>query len=427
MNTLSRYVFDSIVCTSKFQRQLDTYKIWKQLFLLDHRHLWENQIVNGKVAPAVHVGSARIPSLRKQESESQERIEKQLIQFLSMWRDIDQSHPDSTQIYKEKYHEDYHSTCEAEIVAQKYKTSFDRSQFNMTEIWDKAFQLESRKNEQSNSSNDAEYREFLAERELLNKPLQPNSDQEQQEKLELEKLNRMRQIEQERLQTLTPKLESQMEWYLRIQPSKITNAKNGLFVHGKCPRGTVIGIYPGMAYSTTTVKRLNILNEYLLQCYPGREGGTHVNGEIWKERFFNTMYNHKAQLPAERDSKNKWLPNEEKNEKLLGHLIGNRFMNPFAQLHMVNHPPSSVVPNVVVSPFVVNSTFPKSLLCYIPNKHFIAPFLLLSDYGMLRTIVYIAERDLQDEEVYVDYRLNPLHHPEWYVPIDEEKDMLVWK
>jgi hypothetical protein len=42
--------------------------------------------------------------------------------------------------------------------------------------------------------------------------------------------------------------------------------------------------------------------------------------------------------------------------------------------------------------------------------------------------VFIATRDLQDEEVFFNYRYNPrLQPPEWYSPVDAKQEANRWR
>ena len=41
--------------------------------------------------------------------------------------------------------------------------------------------------------------------------------------------------------------------------------------------------------------------------------------------------------------------------------------------------------------------------------------------------MYVALRDIEDEELFVDYRINPdVGYPEWYKPVDEEVARRRW-
>jgi len=47
----------------------------------------------------------------------------------------------------------------------------------------------------------------------------------------------------------------------------------------------------------------------------------------------------------------------------------------------------------------------------------------------LRGVVLVASRDIEDEKLFLDYRLNPATRdkwPGWYVPLDEEEAARRW-
>ena len=42
-------------------------------------------------------------------------------------------------------------------------------------------------------------------------------------------------------------------------------------------------------------------------------------------------------------------------------------------------------------------------------------------------LALVAKRQIQDEELYLDYRLNPNHpRPAWYEPVDAEAEQRRW-
>ena len=46
----------------------------------------------------------------------------------------------------------------------------------------------------------------------------------------------------------------------------------------------------------------------------------------------------------------------------------------------------------------------------------------------LRGLVMIAVRELKDEELFLNYRLNPRNgYPKWYTPVDKEEDSRRWQ
>merc|ERR1711924_163782 len=47
--------------------------------------------------------------------------------------------------------------------------------------------------------------------------------------------------------------------------------------------------------------------------------------------------------------------------------------------------------------------------------------------GPVRTLVFVTTRYVEDEELFLNYRLNPTNAPPpWYVPVDPDEDARRW-
>ena len=119
---------------------------------------------------------------------------------------------------------------------------------------------------------------------------------------------------------------------------------------------------------------------------------------------------------------------------------GQNVTNPFALAHVVNHPPSNVIPNCRT--MMINFTKEMgmddpSFNKYIPNKYARNPMLLGAkafETGSEDVIIYgfalYAARDLCNEELFYDYRLSPgptgQDLPSWYHVYDEEQVQMRW-
>jgi hypothetical protein len=437
MNTLGQYIFSSVTRSIKFHHYMNSFKIWKQLFLFEKRNTWTDK--NTSVGPiAVFVGGRHVPnSLKQIEKQSQDRIESQIIHNLTVWKKIDDSYPKSQEIYKQKYGEEYIPNTTEEKNALRYMNAFDRSKTNMNELWEKIMDEEIKDKLRTNEKlstlpfdgEAADFLEFVEERENRSKITPKNEEQVIDKQFATRDLNRMRDIEKQRLLHLTQHVKKELGWVPYVNHSSIEKADKGLFIDGYCPRGTVIGLYPGMTYSSSILNKLGLNNNYVQQLEPGKHGVIYIDGQLWHQKFFELMYNQI--VPNFDDSKidGKWLwLNDEESERKYGHIVGNRFIHPFSQLEFTNHPKQGATSNVIAAPFIVKYNFPPSLLPYIPNKHFQPP-ILLDERGLIRTIVYIAERDISNEEIFIDYRYNPyrLDLPDWYHPLDRESDEIFWK
>jgi hypothetical protein len=360
-------------------------------------------------------------SCRKQKEESQQIILQQLHDLLKMWHRLDSSMESSQEIFNKRFGIPYTEESQEEFDAQRFKNFEDV--FAGVRFGDHATKEENEKAKAGLSNN---------------------------------KLKRLQQIEQERLHFLTEQLYKELGWAPTVRyGSQIAGAnERGLFLKGSCKRGTVVGIYPGLIYNTKDFRTLychdgdlNIRKPkkcaYIQQLAPGLYGTYYIDGQLWEQPFFCTSYNHIATIeykkPTEKVNNGgllkklkKMVSREEENEKTYGKTLGLRFIHPFAQLNMVNHLPcanSRALPNLIAAPFSVPLNFDPELLPYIPNKYYSSPTVFNADFGYIRTVVYIATRDINNEELSIDYRWNPqmqAYYQSWYRSNNEEQDERLW-
>ena len=46
---------------------------------------------------------------------------------------------------------------------------------------------------------------------------------------------------------------------------------------------------------------------------------------------------------------------------------------------------------------------------------------------LIKGLAFVAVREIEDEEVFLNYRLNPqVQKPSWYAPVDVEEDKRRW-
>lgn len=197
--------------------------------------------------------------------------------------------------------------------------------------------------------------------------------------------------------------------YSLIQlPSTIPNAGRGLFVDGRADSGSIVAFFPG---------------------------------QVWPREYF-----------LERDFKRKMLPhfqNDDNYELMFRYddvLIDSRKQyidpiqyqnNPWAVAHLVNHPPPETTYNC--RPVMLNFTLDESqdeyylklLKKYVPNTYARPPKFLgpriVEGHVLMHGLVLIATRDVCNEELFMNYRLNPKgEHPAWYTICDEEENKKRW-
>ena len=101
------------------------------------------------------------------------------------------------------------------------------------------------------------------------------------------------------------------------------------------------------------------------------------------------------------------------------------FRNPFAIGSFVNHPPPGVLPNVLAVPFEFRRN-----AAFVPHRVASSrrPLHLLDDFAeTVPSLVLIAARNVADEELFLNYRLNPaLPYPDWYWQPDPEEAQRRW-
>ena len=196
-------------------------------------------------------------------------------------------------------------------------------------------------------------------------------------------------------------LEDRVGFVPVVGRSKLPAAGNGVFLKGRAVAGTVVSFYPGMVY----------LRE-------------HVQSGIYDHHFESNAYIFSRFDSAVIDG----------SKPVAKH-------NPFAVGHIVNHP-SALAPgqeraeilgdcNVIACPInYVSEVFDKDVVPHVPNAYDRPPTLMSSETARnafaLGTVL-VAVRDIEDEELYLNYRYNPkIAAPPWYVEVSSEESSRRW-
>ncbi|XP_065832643.1 SET domain-containing protein 9-like [Oscarella lobularis] len=190
------------------------------------------------------------------------------------------------------------------------------------------------------------------------------------------------------IRLLEDKRDSTISFSLDVCPSAIDHPKagHGVFLRGRAVPGSVVAFFPGVVYLPPHAKSLPTgadpeYNLYMMS----RHDGAIVNANEYKDA------------------------------------------NPYAFGHLINHPPKGTLPNVMPFSYDVPVTFPSHLVPLIPNRYFKRPGFLYKTRSHMRCLVMVTTRHVQDEELLVNYRLNPKGQlPEWYFPVDGEEDKRRW-
>ncbi|WVZ22175.1 hypothetical protein V8G54_000719 [Vigna mungo] len=250
---------------------------------------------------------------------------------------------------------------------------------------------------------------------------------------------------------------NQLGYTVNVKPSQIPHkdAGQGLFLDGAVDVGAVVAFYPGIVYSPAYYRyipgypKVDAQNPYLITRYDGNVingqpwgcGGD--NRELWHGWKSGEIKPDVKGAEPERGSERFWKLLSKPLEGYKGdntEVIERR--NPLALAHFANHPPKGVQPNVMICPYDFPLT-ESSMRVYIPNLLFGNAEVNMRRFGsfwfkggskisgshvpLLKTLVLVATRPLQDEELLLNYRLsNTKRRPEWYIPVDEEEDRRRW-
>lgn len=222
-------------------------------------------------------------------------------------------------------------------------------------------------------------------------------------------------------------LDSTCGFYLSVAGSSVENGGYGLWVSGNAPVGGIVALYPGVAYPVQFHRRIPgypsiaLSNRHLISRYDK----VIVDAKPWGKR--NIEISFKAESPSNRA------------EEAIFQLQQN---NPLAVAQWCNHPPPGISPNVVTATLDWVPEYSKGSLLqtreYFPVIQYgpsheqiegsVQPAVITHD-SVVSGLALIAIRDIEDEEVFLNYRLNPnaiSSLPDWYHPVDKEEDIRRW-
>lgn len=187
----------------------------------------------------------------------------------------------------------------------------------------------------------------------------------------------------------------------------------GVYIKGRVPPGTVVGLIPGAVFNGEMMRK-------------PRDAGHLANPAFAP---------HRRLIPRLDESiiDVHGCPEQAK-------------ANPYALGHLARHPPRGLVPNVMrlqidfVGEIEAGGDglmpFPPHLRDYIPNTWGADVGVGQQLYGGLEQGIWakgmalIALRPLWDEELFVDWALNPFSQkqlPPWYTPLDDAANRRLWK
>jgi len=180
-------------------------------------------------------------------------------------------------------------------------------------------------------------------------------------------------------------------------PSTIPRGGRGLFLDGTASIGSIVAFIPGKVWP----------REYL------------TDAQL-VEREFSVDPNHEMSMRHDG-----FLVDSRGVSHFVPPMTGR---NVFALGHACNHPSPGGESNVLAAPFNFMDTLGEDWGSYIPNTYAKPPQLLGSrvmHIGVrMQSLVLVARRNLMNEELLLNYRLNPRgKHPSWYTPCDSIEEL----
>ncbi|EDO39115.1 predicted protein [Nematostella vectensis] len=283
--------------------------------------------------------------------------------------------------------------------------------------------------------------------------------------------------------------ESKQSFSLSIKPSTIQHpeAGEGVFLDGSAVPGTVVMFHPGLVYLPPYIRKMPNYpwidkdNTYLMSRYDGcivdpkgldtdiqRSDGTMVAHPLaaghkvnhappgTKPNILPFSYDFAKTFPEEllRLVPNKYVTrchvlnacvNGDISTNTVGtqeHLHKKRMKNIFSniivygckQLNDISQHHKGSVVKVVVVKVVVKGLVVKRLVVkvvvvkgLVVKRYYREPNFLFKTPAVLRSVVYVTTNHVHNQELFVNYRLNPaIKLPEWYTPVDRKEDLRRW-
>ncbi len=221
---------------------------------------------------------------------------------------------------------------------------------------------------------------------------------------------------------------------LEVKKSSMDGAGMGLFVKGKAPEGTLIAIVPGLVALT---EHGDLYSDYLdhamahmLTEEPGSADDMDDVTLVARadDVLIDTGVDFTEVDEADESTWPKYyIPEPQNSER--GQLRLATKVNPFAVGHRINHANDPAKLNVIQLPFDFPDSYPREVYPYVPTR-MLAPVDMPSGKASAVAFsnVYVTLRDVEDEEILADYRLDPTNgYPQWYKPIDEKAAEARWK
>jgi len=206
-----------------------------------------------------------------------------------------------------------------------------------------------------------------------------------------------------------------------IQHSKAPAGGEGVFVEGVIQEGCVVGFFPGLVFKDYEVWAVNYgtddISDVLDPMLHHRHDAYVIDGATNIQAWRQTVEGGHALTHPDLSLSQECGTAE----------------NAYALMQHVPHPPKDEHPNVLALPFnVEQNVFDEKIIPYIPNQFFpekenLQEVHIDARYGddteslVMKMIVFVATRRIENEELFIDYRLDPDSPcPEWYHVVNEK-------
>lgn len=240
-------------------------------------------------------------------------------------------------------------------------------------------------------------------------------------------------------------LRDSLRFSLHVEKSSVAGAGRGVFVDGLVRSGSVATLYPGVSYLPSQVRRSGLADEGIAtqaDYFISRYDGVVIDGSA------DVEIDVEGVLPEGWSAKQSTETSQDSLEESQGDL-----MHPLGLGHLVNHPPPDTAPNVLQFMFDLDlQALPRELRPLVPCRNWGDVGGVLerveneafrqrvpsstvfvsgsTDAGRItRTVALVAIRDIQNEELFMNYRFNPNAPglPDWYWDCDPEESSRRWK
>ncbi|GJD06409.1 hypothetical protein Gasu2_08280 [Galdieria sulphuraria] len=205
---------------------------------------------------------------------------------------------------------------------------------------------------------------------------------------------------------MSRRIEKELGFIVYRATSTIPDAGQGLFIKGQCTVGSVVALYPGIIYFPSEWEKLpgypyvSKYNVHLVK----RQDGVIIDGKPYDEQTIS-FQGERPEVAWER-------------------------INPFALALSFDYPLYRMSPAMkilVPNRYLLDEQEDEAWSSHLSKMEDVMQFGKDRKSRVMRGMVIITLRDVENEELFINYRYNPFAtHPEWYWdPSPEETQWLI--